>query len=206
MNRLQEPQANALQMGVRRHACRGTVGSLTPTAQVTCRAKQHEAIQVTEALPRIAVTKVSAPAFRPAVDIADHLTDGDETPFGPGQHSNLVAGTGDRLCRGKNVEIAMGATEAIAVVSQRETQKVQTLTRFMQLDDARFLAVNGELKSPFQESLDPGDQASALIARQDHKVIGVPHQLGVGPATGAVRAVELFLEPMQVEVRQQWGI
>ena len=69
MSRLQEPQAKALQMGVKRLACRGTVGSLTPTAQVTCRTKLQETIQVTEALPRIAVTKVSAPAFRPAVDI-----------------------------------------------------------------------------------------------------------------------------------------
>ncbi len=146
MSRLQVPQAKALQKGVKRLACRGTVGTLTPTSQVTGRAKPHAIIQVTEALPRIAVTKVSAPAFRPAVEIADHLADGDETPFGPGQLSNPVASTGHRLHRGKDVEITTGATKEIAVVSQRETQKVQTLTRLMQLDDARLLAVNSELK------------------------------------------------------------
>src|SRR4051794_15324619 len=144
MSRLQEPQAKALQMGVKRLACRGTVGTLTPTAQVTGRAKLHETIQVTEALPGIAVTKISAPAFRPAVEIVDHLADGHETPFGPGQLSDPVVGTGHRLCRGKDVEIATGATEEIAVVSQRETQEVQALTRFMQLDDARLLAVHSE--------------------------------------------------------------
>ena len=64
MSRLQEPQAEALQMGVKRLAFRGTVGTLTPTSQVTRRAKQHETIQFTEAFPGIAVTEVSAPAFR----------------------------------------------------------------------------------------------------------------------------------------------
>jgi len=205
MSRLQEPQAKALQMGVRRLACRGTVGSVTPTAQVTGRAKLQETIQVTEALPRIAVTEISAPAFRPAVDVVDHRADGDETPSGPGQLANPVVGTGHRLCRGKDVEIATGATEEIAVVSQRKTQKVQTLTRFMQLDDARLLAVDSELKSPLQESLDPVDQLAGLIARQYHEVISVSHQLGIGPVAGSIRAVELFLEPMQVEVRQQGG-
>ena len=42
MSRLQKPQAKALQMGVKRLACRGTVGTLTPTAQVTCRAKLQD--------------------------------------------------------------------------------------------------------------------------------------------------------------------
>ena len=40
----------------------------------------------------------------------------------------------------------MGATVKVAVVSQRKTQKVQALTRFVQLDDLRFLAVDGEPK------------------------------------------------------------
>ena len=66
MSRLQEPQAKVLQMGVKRLACRGPVGTLTPTVQVTCRTKLQETIQVTEALPWIAVTKVAAPAFRPS--------------------------------------------------------------------------------------------------------------------------------------------
>ncbi len=75
----------------------------------------------------------------------------------------------------------------------------------MQLDDVRFLAVDGEPKSAFEQSLDPVDQLPGLIARQDHEVIGIPHQLGVGPATGTVRAVEPVLEPVQVEIRQQRG-
>ena len=45
-SRLQELQAEALQMGIERHAFRGSVGPLTPTSQVTHRAKQHEAIQI----------------------------------------------------------------------------------------------------------------------------------------------------------------
>jgi hypothetical protein len=203
VSRLQEPQAEALQMGVKRLAFRGTVGSLTPTSQVTHRAKQHEAIQFTKAFPGIARVEVSTPAFAPAVDVVDHLTDGDETPLGPGQLSNPIVCTGHRLDRGKYVEIAFVATVKIAVVSQRKTQKVQALARFMKLDDSRFLAVDGEPKSSLQQSLDPPDQLPRLITSQNHKVIGVSHQLGVGPSTGTIRTVEPLLEPVQVEVCQQ---
>src|SRR5262249_13579185 len=162
-------------------------------------------IKLTKAFTGIAVAEVTAPAFRPAVEIVDHLADGDETPLGPGQFSEPVAGAGHRLCRGKHVEIALGSSEEIAVVSQRKSQKVQALTRFVQLDDSRLLAVDGALESPLQHSLDPRDQLPGLIARQYHKVVRVPHQLGVGPATGTIRAVEQFLEPMQIQVRQQRG-
>src|SRR5262249_46064499 len=93
----------------------------------------------------------------------------------------------------------------IAIVSQRKTQKIQALTRFVQLDDLRLLAVDGEPKSSLQQSFDPIDQSPGLIARQDHEVISVSHQLGVSPAAGAIRAVELFLEPVQVQVGQQGG-
>jgi len=43
----------------------------------------------------------------------------------------------------------MVAAMEVVVVPQRKTQKVQTLTRFMQLDDTRFLAVDGEPNSSF---------------------------------------------------------
>ena len=49
----------------------------------------------------------------------------------------------------------MGTTEEVAVVSQRKTQKVQALTRFLQLDDSRLLAVDCEPKSSFEQPLDP---------------------------------------------------
>jgi hypothetical protein len=84
VSRPQEPQAEALQMGVRRLAFRRAVGSLTSTSQVTRGSKQREAIQFSEALPGIAVTEISAPAFAPVVDIVDHLADGDETALSSG--------------------------------------------------------------------------------------------------------------------------
>ncbi len=169
MSRLKEPQAEALQMGVKRLAFRGPVGSLTSTSQVTHRTKQHEAVQFAKAFPGVARTEVSAPAFAPAVDVVDHLTDGDETPPGTGQLSNPIACTGHRLGRGKHVEIATVATEKIAVVSQRETQKVQALPRFMKLDDLRFLTINGELEPSFEQSLDPANQLTRLIAARTTK-------------------------------------
>ena len=71
-SRLQEPQAKALQMGIKRLACRRTVGTLAATTQVTgLREAAGDTIQVAKALPRIAVTKGAAPAFGPAVDTVD---------------------------------------------------------------------------------------------------------------------------------------
>jgi hypothetical protein len=172
LNRLQEPQADALQMGVERFVCRLAVGSLTSTLQVTRRSKQRETIQLSKAFPGVAVAEITAPALGPAVEIVDHRADGDETPLGAGQLSNLLVGAGHRLYRGKYIEIAMGTTEEVAIVPQRKTQKVQALTRFVKLDDLRFLAIDGELESSFEQSLDPVDQLPGLIARQDHESSG----------------------------------
>ena len=97
----------------------------------------------------------------------------------------------------------MVTTVKVAIVTQRKTQKAQALARFVQLNNSRFLAVDGEPKSSLQQSLDPPDQLPRLITSQNHKVIGVSHQLGVGPSTGTIRAVEPLLEPVQVEVCQQ---
>ena len=93
VRRLQELQAEALQMGVRRLAFRSAVRSLTTTSQVPRRSQQREPIDLTEALPGIAVAEISTPPFHPAVKIVDHLTDGDETPLGSGQLSESLAGT-----------------------------------------------------------------------------------------------------------------
>ena len=78
----------------------------------------HESVQLPKAIPGIAVTKVAAPSLRPAVDLADHLGDGNETLSGSGQLSNLLAGSSHRLGRGCHVEVAMRTAEAVAVVSQ----------------------------------------------------------------------------------------
>ena len=192
MSRLQEPQAEALQMGVKRLACRGAVGTLAPTAQVTGRTKLQKTIQVTEALPRIAVTEIAAPAFGPAVDVVDHLADGDETPFGPGQLSNPVVGSGHCLGRGKDVEIAMSASEEVAVVSQRKTQKVQALTRLLQLHNARLLAVNSELEPPLQEPLDPVDQLAGLIGARTTKSSAYRTSLAVAQVPGPSELENFF--------------
>src|SRR5271166_5817012 len=200
LRRLQELQAKALQMGVKRLPFRGPEGALTPTLQVTRQTKQHESVQLAETFPGIAVTEVSAPALHPAVDFTDHHGDGDETPMGTGQLPNLLTSSSHCLRRRKHVEIAMFAAEAVAVVPQRKPQEVQAFPRLVQLDDPRLLAVNGQPKSALQQSLDPVDQLPGLIACQNHKVIRVSHQLGIGPSARTIRAVELLLEPVQVQI------
>ena len=158
-------------------------------------------------LAGIAVAEVPAPAFCPAVDIVYHLTDGDETSLGPSRSSRtLSCARAIDLIEGKDVEIATIAAKEVAVVSQRKAQKVQALTRFMQLDDSRFLAVDGEpeivVPLPDSRSSESIAEIDSVPGPQSRR--GIPHEFGVGPAAGSVGTVEHLLEPMQVEVRQQW--
>src|SRR5262249_27454493 len=111
-------------MGVRGLTDRDTVGSLTPTSQVTQRTHLHVVIQFAERFPRIAVTEVTAPAFRPAVDLVDHLADGDETPLAIGQFPDSVSCPSHRLFGRKCVEVATGTTVKVAVVPQSKSQEV----------------------------------------------------------------------------------
>src|SRR5262249_39537214 len=71
-SRSQELQAKALHMGIGRLPFRRPVGALAPTLQVTRQAEQYEAVQLTKAVPGIAVTKVCAPALEMAIDLFDH--------------------------------------------------------------------------------------------------------------------------------------
>ena len=82
MSRSQEPQAKALQMGVKRLPFRNTVGALTPTSKMTC-SSCRTTVQLAKTLPGIAVAEVIRPAFQPTVDVVNHLADGDEIPLGP---------------------------------------------------------------------------------------------------------------------------
>ncbi len=129
----------------------------------------HMPVKLVVAPAGMAVTKIGTPSFQEAIHIADQLIDRYEIPLPVRELTNSLASPDQRLGCGSYAEITTVTTESVAVVSERKTQEVQALTRLMQLDDARFLAVNGELKSPFQQSFDPPDQLPRLIARQNHE-------------------------------------
>ena len=88
----------------------------------------------------------------------------------------------------------MVATKLVAVVSQREPQKSSGSGPVRRILTIRvFSRLIGQPESSFEQPLDPIDQLPGLIACQDHEVIGIPHQLGVGPRTGTVAtAVNCF--------------
>ena len=99
-----------------------------------------------------------------------------------GQLPDLVAGSGHRLRRGKHVQIATVATEAVAVVPEREAQEVQALRPVGSASPSRvFSRLIVSRNRPSSSPFDPVDQPAGLIARQDDEVIRVPHQLGLGP-------------------------
>jgi hypothetical protein len=80
----------------------------------------------------------------------------------------------------------------------------KAFARLAHLDDTRLLTIDRQPEASFQQPFDPVNQLPGLVARQNDKVIRVAHELGVGPRAGSVVAAVLLLEPMQVDIGQQW--
>ena len=135
-------------MGVERPALRGAVTALTPTLQMMTQPFDHIQVELVEATAGMAVAEVATPSFQEAIHLVDQLRDRHEVPLPGRELANRSRARVIALVEGVMTEIAMVTAESVAVVSQCKTQKVQALSRFMQLDDSRFLAVDGEPKSP----------------------------------------------------------
>jgi hypothetical protein len=135
--RLQQPQAVALQMGIKRLPRRRPEGALTPTLQVASQPGDDETVQLMERRGGITVAEVIPPTPEVEVHVTDQIRDRDKTTSRARQFPKLVTGTGLGLRRGDHVQIATVAAVKVAVVAQRETQEVQALARRLQRNDPR---------------------------------------------------------------------
>ena len=126
----QEPQAEALQLGIDCLTFRSAEGALTPTSQMTFQSREDIPVQLAEHPTGITVAVVPTPAHRPAVDLLDQLGDGHEASLGSSHVPDLLPCSSQCFRRRYHVEVTMVATELVAVVSQREPQEIQALARF----------------------------------------------------------------------------
>src|SRR5450756_2176057 len=111
----------------------------------------------------------------------------------------LLQGFGRRT----HVEVPPPAPLQVLVVAERESQKVQTRSFFLQIYHPRFLPIDLQSQPAFEIRFNPARQTSPLIARQHHKIVGVTHQLGPRPLGWPLGSMKQLVEPMQVQITEQ---
>ena len=121
----------------------------------------------------------------------------------PGHLPQRLPLAGQRLGRGFQVQIPVVAAVEVSVEPEGVAQKVQARLGFFQFHHPRLFPVHRQSQPPFQLGLKEAPQSLALIPRQHHKVVRIPHQLGLGPLGRPVGALKRFVEPVQIDVRQQ---
>ncbi len=97
----------------------------------------------------------------------------------------------------------MAASEAVAHVTQREAQKVQTLLRRREAHHACLGPVHRQPKVLFERPFEPRHETWPHPPREDHKIIGVPNQSRVRKLRRSVGFVEGAVEVVKVDVGQQ---
>src|SRR6266852_8336420 len=110
----------------------------------------------------------------------------------------------DGFLRRKHIQVFLAASFPVAVVPKRVSQKVQTGSFLPQVHHSRLFPVDLQLELPFQPRFDELDGFRSHLFRQRHKIIGVTHQLDIGPSRWPLRAIKQSVEPVQIQVGQQW--
>ena len=106
--------------------------------------------------------------------------------------------------RGRDdVQIALVPPVQVAVVAQREAQKVQARSRRTPRHHPRFGPVHGQPEVLFERPFEPRHDAWAHPPREHHKVIGVSHQACVRKLGGAVLRMKRAVEVVEVDVGEQ---
>src|SRR5664280_754877 len=105
--------------------------------------------------------------------------------------------------RRTHIQIPPSAPLQALVVAERESQKVQTRSFFLQIHHPRFLPIDLQPQPAFEFRFNPPRPASPLLARQHHEVVGIAHQLGPRPLGWPIGSMKQLVEPMQVQVTEQ---
>jgi hypothetical protein len=109
----------------------------------------------------------------------------------------------ERLLRRKHVQVLPMTSFQIVVVPKRKPQKIQTRALFPQVHHPRLFPIDLQLEFTFQPRFDELDGFRSHLFGQRDEIIGVAHQLDIGPSRRPLRTVKQSVEPMQVQVREQ---
>src|SRR5438105_15324726 len=190
------------EVSVQANSLPATPATLTASAQVLSQADPHEMIDLPKRLARIAQSKIVGPASQVSLQSLDQFRQGCMTLLWINQLPQRLPLPRHRLRGWLQVPVAPAAPVLVAVIPEGVAQKVQALADLLQVQHARFLAVDLQPQPPFQFALDPSAQLWADVACQYDKVASIASQLCLGPLRRSIPTLQQVVKPVQVDVGQ----
>src|ERR1035437_7237195 len=105
--------------------------------------------------------------------------------------------------RRTHIQIPPPAPVQVLVVAERESQKVQSRSFFLQMHHPGLFPIDLQPQPTFEFRFNPARQTSPLVARQHHEIVGIAHQLGPRPLNWSIGPMKQLVEPMQVYITEQ---
>ncbi len=151
--------------------------------RLRCCTRRSRTYVLTSRKPRLGYPKLEIvpPAFQVPVQLFNPLRDGLKTLSMISHLGQLAPLLLQCLRRPAHVPISPLTPLQVVIVSKREPRKLQTRSCLLQIHHARLLPIDLQPQPAFQFRLDPAPQTTALIARQHHEIVGMPHHLGLRP-------------------------
>ena len=182
---------------------KGPTPPLAPVQKKSLKPTSDKMVHVSKRLPGISVPKIIRPSSKDHVDLFDHLRKG-LLISAPGLLPYLVPQTRYGLLRGKDIQVLLVSPLQVPVTTKGEPQKIQGVSLFPHLHNVRLLSIHCKPKACLQLLFNPPRDARSQISRQNHKIVGISDQPGIGHS---IRPPFFFIKGlihlMQVDVGQQ---
>ena len=149
--------------------------------------------------------EVVAPAFYLSVKLHNHFADGASVPASRGQLFNSLAFSFTRFGARHHRQERWFVSVAACFISKGVAKEVEVRPPLFKIYGSRLCPVDFKSHPLFHGLVDPVVDSCSHIPRHDDEVVGVANQLGIGPLTGTGCHMELPVEPVQIQVSQQWG-
>ena len=176
---------------------------LAPVQKKSFKPTSDKMVHVSKHLSGISVSKIIRPPSENDINLFNHLSKG-LLISAPGLLPYLVPKTCYGGLRRNDVQISPVSSFQIPIIAKGEPQKIQGYSPLPHPHDVRLLPVHAKSKACFQLLLYPPRNASSHVSRQNHKIVGISDQSGVGHS---VRSLLFFIEGpihiLQVDIGQQ---
>src|ERR1039457_6066090 len=182
---------------------RRSEGPLAASSQMLRETTTNVPVDVSEGLAWIPKVEVVLPALQVPVQPLNQLRDRLKALPMIGHLVQLLPLLLQSFRRRTHIQIPPPAPLQVLGVAERESQKVQTRSFFLQIHHPRFLPIDLQPQPAFELRFNPPRQSSSLIARQHHEVVGISHHLGTRPLGWPIGSMKQLVEPMQIHVTEQ---
>src|SRR5664279_852225 len=162
-------QPKSLDLLIEADPFRRSEGPLAASSQMLRETTTNVPVDLSEGLAWIPKVEVVLPALQVPVQPLNQLRDRLKALPMIGHLVQLLPLLLQRFRRRTHIEVPPPAPLQVLVVAERESQKVQTPSFFLQVQHPRFLPIDLQPEPSFEFRFNPTRQTTALIARQHHK-------------------------------------